>query len=129
MDLKQSFYANLERAQQEIKEYEAIKKKLDSRRLDFDSKQNKLESAKRDAPELEEAVRIAETKFNDTLAECETKMRQVIEMQDTLVRDIAGFVAAHVQYYQTALDSMLQVQRDLDDLYVYLYVHCILTFM
>lgn len=49
-----------------MKEYQALQKKLSSRRLDYDAKLAKVQKAKKEKPEWEEEMQAAKTKYEET---------------------------------------------------------------
>jgi phage regulator Rha-like protein len=49
-----------------IFEFQALRKKLDSRRLDYDAKLNKLQKAKKEKPEWEQEVQASKMKYEET---------------------------------------------------------------
>jgi len=49
-----------------MKEYQALQKKLHSRRLDYDSKLAKVQKAKKEKPEWEEEMQSAKAKYEET---------------------------------------------------------------
>jgi hypothetical protein len=51
---------------EEYKDYDHLKRKLDSRRLDYDAKLNRLGKAKKEKPELEQEVQAAKLKYEET---------------------------------------------------------------
>ncbi len=49
-----------------MKEYQALQKKLSSRRLDYDAKLAKVQKAKKEKPEWEEEMQAAKAKYEET---------------------------------------------------------------
>lgn len=68
---------------EESKEYDQLKKKLENRRLDFDAKLNQVQKAKKETPQLEEATRVAQAKYEETMTALTNKM---IEINSTEVQ-------------------------------------------
>lgn len=64
-----------------MKDYAALKKKLENRRLDYDAKQNKLSKSKKENPGLEEETKIAQQKYFETLDAVETLMSTFAERE------------------------------------------------
>jgi predicted nuclease with TOPRIM domain len=118
--LRQNFYENLERANTEILEYKALRKKLEHRRVEYDSKLNKVQKAKKESPELEEDMREARVKYDECLKDTEAKMQQVMEGDDVLMRDLASYVDAHVEYFRKGLEVFERVGQEIASSYVIL---------
>lgn len=57
-----------------VKEFDHLKKKLENRRLDFDAKQNKLNKSKKEKPSLEEEMRAAQYKYEETYSDMQNLM-------------------------------------------------------
>lgn len=57
-----------------MKDYAALKKKLEMRRLDYDAKLNKLNKSKKEKPGLEEEMKTAQKKYHETLNDVEELM-------------------------------------------------------
>lgn len=64
-----------------MKDYDALKKKLENRRLDYDAKLNKFNKSKKEKPGLEEEMKTAQKKYNETLADLESLMSTFAERE------------------------------------------------
>lgn len=77
-----------------LKNYGALQKKFDNRRLDYDAKQNKLSRTRRGDQQsmgaLEDEVRMAQFKYEETLKDLENVMSnfQRKEVRPTIVFDL-----------------------------------------
>ena len=72
-----------------MKDYAALKKKLEMRRLDYDAKLNKLNKSKKEKPGLEEEMKTAQKKYHETLNDVEELMetfaqREVCQPNDAI---------------------------------------------
>jgi chromosome segregation ATPase len=56
----------LEKSQAQMKEYQTLQKKLQSRRQDYDAKLAKVQKAKKEKPEWEEEMQAAKAKYEET---------------------------------------------------------------
>ncbi len=56
---------------------QALKKKMENRRLDFDAKLNKVHKSKKENSELEEETRVAQMKYEETLTDITNKMQHI----------------------------------------------------
>lgn len=104
--LRQGFHGNLERSQADIKEYLSLKKKLHTRRLDFDSKMNKVQKAKRESPEMEEDMRAAQTRYEEVLADTEGKMTTILDSEELHLRDLASLVEAQLAFFRHSVEIL-----------------------
>ncbi|KAI9596373.1 hypothetical protein BDF19DRAFT_412946 [Syncephalis fuscata] len=106
--LKAGFMDSLARAKDEIKDYQA-------RRLDFDSKTNKVQKSKRERPELEEDMRAAQSRYEEAMADTHNKMVAISELEETQHRDLVGFVEAQLDFFREGLEIMTTVKQALGD--------------
>lgn len=65
-EIKINYMNTLEGGIKDYKEYDSLRKKLASRRLDYDSKLNRLNKAKKEKPEQEQEMQAARIKYEDT---------------------------------------------------------------
>lgn len=80
-EIKMNYMSILENGIQEYKDYDTLRKKLSSRRLDYDSKLNKLNKAKKEKPELEQEMQAARIKYEDTEHDLIQKMAYLQEFE------------------------------------------------
>lgn len=83
-DIKTGYMTTLENGLQEYKDYDYLKKKLTSRRLDYDSKLNRLNKAKKEKPELEQEMQASRIKYEDTEHDLIQKMAYIQEFEVSL---------------------------------------------
>lgn len=82
--VKEDYMDTLERGMQEYREYLNLRKKLESRRLDYDAKLSKLQKAKKEKPELEQEMQASKMKYEETEYDLIQKM---MYLQDFEVSD------------------------------------------
>jgi hypothetical protein len=80
-DIEKGYMATLANGLQDYKEYDSLRKKLASRRLDYDSKLNRLNKAKKEKPELEQEMQAARIKYEDTEHDLIQKMAYIQEFE------------------------------------------------
>lgn len=64
--IKDDYMATLEVGLHEYKEYQSLRKKLESRRLDYDAKIGRLQKAKKEKPEWEQEMQASKLKYEET---------------------------------------------------------------
>ena len=79
--LKDDYMSTLEVGLQEYKDYLALKKKLESRRLDYDAKLGRLQKAKKEKPELEQEMQASKLKYEETEYDLIQKMVYLQEFE------------------------------------------------
>lgn len=65
----------------EYKDYDALRRKLELKRLDYDSKLNRLHKAKKEKPELEQEMQAARMKYEETEHDIIQKMAYLQEFE------------------------------------------------
>jgi hypothetical protein len=80
-EIKSGYMTTLANGLQDYKEYDSLRKKLASRRLDYDSKLNRLNKAKKEKPELEQEMQAARIKYEDTEHDLIQKMAYIQEFE------------------------------------------------
>lgn len=85
-EIKTHYMTMLQNGIKEYKEYDTLKKKLASRRLDYDSKLSKLKKAKKEKPDLEQEIQAARIKYEDTEHDLIQKMAILQEFEVSNVR-------------------------------------------
>ncbi|KAF9910923.1 hypothetical protein EC991_005097 [Linnemannia zychae] len=104
--LGSSYIECLERAQAQMKEYQAMQKKLHSRRLDYDAKLAKVQKAKKEKPEWEEEMQAAKAKYEDT-RECVLGIMSAIsESQDENVISLKAYYDAQLAYARRMVEIL-----------------------
>lgn len=84
-DIKMGYMTTLDNGLQEYKEYDSLRKKLASRRLDYDSKLNRLNKAKKEKPELEQEMQASRIKYEDTEHDLIQKMAYIQEFEVIII--------------------------------------------
>lgn len=97
----------------QIKEHESLKVKLEGRRLDYDNKHNSVVKAKKEKPELEEALRIAREKYDQTLDEATELMQKINGDQEAQIASLKSFVDAELDYHSAMTTSLQALQSHL----------------
>ena len=108
--------ASLEEKRAQVKEHESLKVKLEGRRLDYDNKHNSVVKAKKEKPELEEALRIAREKYDQTLDEATELMQTINGDQEAQISSLKAFVDAELEYHSSMTTSLKALQEHLSSL-------------
>eukprot|EP00124_Ichthyophonus_hoferi_P000226 Ihof_evm10s8 gene=Ihof_evmTU10s8 len=92
--------------EKEIKDLLAQRKKLDSRRLDYDAKRRTWEKRMND-PKIEEEFRISETRYEDIKELAYNGMLEILENEPEYTRQLLSLVQAQMSFYKQALDVLI----------------------
>lgn len=104
---------NMERSLAAMKEYQAARKKLESRRLTYDSALGKVQKARKEDSKLEEELRTAKIRYEELSDDVKQRMLSIREAESDNLRDILTFVAAEAEYFEAARVILSTLQRAL----------------
>ncbi|KAK4236180.1 hypothetical protein C8A03DRAFT_17153 [Achaetomium macrosporum] len=107
-----SWLESLERSLAMMKEYQAARKKLESRRLNYDASTTKLHKAKRDDFRLEEELRAAKAKYEESSEDVLRRMQDIQEAEADSVRDLTHFLDAEIDYHERCAEELRRVRQN-----------------
>lgn len=113
--MRQTLIARLETYAADMKTYKHLRGKLENRRLDYDSKMNKLQKVKKENPALDEELRTAQQKYEETLKEVEELMVTLNDSEEPQMDGLLAFLDAQLTYHQQCLsitDKLKSVIKD-----------------
>ncbi|KJE88733.1 endophilin-A1 [Capsaspora owczarzaki ATCC 30864] len=99
----------------EIKDVNFHRKKLESRRLDFDYKRRRGHKGGQPDPKADEELRIAEQKFEESKELSWNGMQAILENEAEQVSQLNAFVQAQLAFHNTAVDVLTQLAQSLSD--------------
>lgn len=79
--MKNDYLEKLEEGLTMFKEYSNLRKKLESRRLDYDAKLGRLQKSKKEKPELEQEMQASKMKYEDSEYDVIQKMAALQEFE------------------------------------------------
>ncbi|KAJ7250607.1 hypothetical protein C8J57DRAFT_1521018 [Mycena rebaudengoi] len=112
-----TFLASLVRFKEDIKEYEALRKKLESRRLSYDAaiaKNDKLKSSKkeRERTDAEEEMERAKLRYEETAEEVEAHMHAIQETEIVQMRELTSLLSLEITFVEQYLDVLKDTRAD-----------------
>ncbi|KAF1346546.1 hypothetical protein BDV97DRAFT_300900 [Delphinella strobiligena] len=107
-----SWLESVERSLAQMKEYQAARKKLDSRRLAFDTSQAKLNKSKKEDFRMEEELRAQKAKYEESQDDVERRMMDIKEAEAESIQDLTAFLEAELAYYDRAREVLMSLKRD-----------------
>ncbi|CEP11464.1 hypothetical protein [Parasitella parasitica] len=111
-DIRMSYMTTLENGLQEYKEYDSLRKKLESRRLDYDSKINRLNKAKKEKPELEQEMQASRIKYEDTEHDLIQKMAYLQEFENEHRDALFDMIEAQSAYHTQARELLESLKKN-----------------
>lgn len=107
-----SWLESVERSMIQMKEYQAAKKKLESRRLAFDTATINMQKSKKEDYRKEEELRSQKAKYEESNEEVFRRMLDIKEAEVDSVADLTTFLEAELTYYDRCKEVLLQLKRE-----------------
>ncbi|KAL8710959.1 MAG: hypothetical protein Q9220_004558 [cf. Caloplaca sp. 1 TL-2023] len=106
-----SWLESLERSLAQMKDYQTARKKLENRRLAYDTSLAKMQKAKREDFRVEEELRIQKAKYEETSEDVYRRMQDIKEAETDSVTDLGAFLDAEINYYDRCRDILMQLKE------------------
>ncbi|RCH96477.1 hypothetical protein CU097_013824 [Rhizopus azygosporus] len=110
--MKYDYLEKLEEGMNQFKEYQALRKKLESRRLDYDAKLARLQKSKKEKPELEQEMQAAKLKYEETEYDVIQKLASLQEFEDEHCIALEHLLDLQIQYLSRSLEIVQQVKSN-----------------
>ncbi|KAI4153437.1 MAG: hypothetical protein LQ340_002309 [Diploschistes diacapsis] len=91
---------------------QAARKKLESRRLAYDTAAAKMEKAKREDFRSEEELRSQKAKYDEATEDVYRRMMDIKEAESDSVLDLTEFLEAELSYHERCREVLMQLKRD-----------------
>ncbi|GAA5811198.1 hypothetical protein MFLAVUS_004629 [Mucor flavus] len=111
-EIREVYLKILETGLQNYKDYDTLRKKLASRRLDYDSKLNRLNKAKKEKPELEQEMQASRIKYEDTEHDLIQKMAYIQEFENEHRDALFDLVQVQSTYHNQAKELFETVKTN-----------------
>ncbi|EOD47709.1 hypothetical protein GTA08_BOTSDO09300 [Neofusicoccum parvum] len=111
-DSTSSWLESLERNLAQMKEYNAGRKKLEQRRLAYDTALVKMQKAKKEDFRVEEELRSQKAKYEETSEDVFRRMEEIKEAERENVEDLTTFLEAELAYHDKCREVLMQLKRD-----------------
>lgn len=95
-----------------MKEYQAARKKLDTRRLAYDASLAKMQKAKKEDFRVEEELRSQKAKYEETNEDVYRRMLDIKEAETESVTDLTAFLDAELVYHDRCREALQQLRRE-----------------
>ena len=107
-----SWLESVERSQVQMKEYQTARKKLEQRRLAYDTASGKMQKSKREDYRTEEELRSQKVKYEESQEEVVRRMMDVKEAEADSVADLTSFLEAECAYYERCREVLVAVRKE-----------------
>jgi hypothetical protein len=92
-----------------MKEYQAARKKLETRRLAYDTSLAKMQKAKKEDFRFEEELRSQKAKYEDDV---QRRMQDIRVNDPQSVADLGLFLEAQLEYHEKCRAALIQLQSE-----------------
>ncbi|CAO3589959.1 unnamed protein product [Absidia cylindrospora] len=112
--IKDNYVVILQQLAQSFKEYLTLCRKLESRRLDYDAKYNRLQKAKKESPDSEQSVQSAKVKYEETEVDVVQCMISLQETETEHCDALRSMLEAQLCYHKEATRILENVKKGWD---------------
>ncbi|KAJ9502172.1 hypothetical protein LTR99_001018 [Exophiala xenobiotica] len=102
----------LERSLVQMKEFQAARKRLETRRLAFDTSLAKMQKAKKEDFRVEEELRTQKAKYEESADDVQRRMEEIRDSDPESVTDLAAFLDAELTYHDKCREALLQLKSE-----------------
>ena len=95
-----------------MKEYQAARKKLDARRLAYDTSLAKMQKAKKEDFRVEEELRSQKAKYEETNDDVYRRMLDIKEAETESVADLTAFLDAELSYHERCREALQHLRKE-----------------
>ncbi|KAI1749684.1 BAR domain-containing protein [Xylaria castorea] len=107
-----SWLDGLERSLAMMREYQSARKKLESRRLAYEASVGKMQKAKREDFRLEDELRAAKAKYEESSEDVYRRMMDIKEAEADSVRDMGNFLDSELDHYERCAEELRRVKKE-----------------
>ncbi|OUM64880.1 hypothetical protein PIROE2DRAFT_60358 [Piromyces sp. E2] len=100
----------------EMKNYSALKKKFDHRRLDLDEIQSRVKKSSKEKPQLVQDLRVSQDKYEESLDELTKKIFDLNNCNNKHLESLKEFCLSELEYHRNAVDILTDVYNSIVDL-------------
>lgn len=95
-----------------MKEYQAARKKLETRRLAYDTSLAKMQKAKREDFRVEEELRSQKAKYEEAEEDVYRRMLDIKDSEGDSVSDLTSFLEAQLIYHEKCREALVQLRDE-----------------
>lgn len=91
---------------------QAARKKLETRRLAYDTSLTKMQKTKKEDFHMEEELRSQKAKYEESTEDVLRRMQDIKETEIDSVVDLTSFLEAELTYHDRCREVLTQLKRD-----------------
>ncbi|KAF3917151.1 Endophilin-A2 [Arthrobotrys entomopaga] len=110
-NVNDNWLLGLERDLTHMKEYQAARRKLESRRLAYDTAQSKMQKQKKEDFRLEDELRSQRIKYEELSDEVLRRMNDIRDGEQETLMELGAFLDAELEYYDKCRNLLMRVKE------------------
>jgi hypothetical protein len=95
-----------------MKEYQAARRKLETRRLAYDTSLAKMQKAKKEDFRNEEELRSQRAKYEEAEDDVHRRMQDIRDMDPESVADLGSFLEAQLAYHDRCREALMELRQE-----------------
>ncbi|KAJ2389725.1 hypothetical protein H4S02_002221, partial [Coemansia sp. RSA 2611] len=113
--VKEGWLPELQRSLDDFKQYVTLQKKLETRRSEYDSKMVKFQKARKDNITVEDELRTAQVRYEDTYDDLGRRMMDMQDAEQEYLRGAFSFYEAQMEYHQRCYEQLTRIRGAFDE--------------
>ncbi|OJJ48850.1 hypothetical protein ASPZODRAFT_1331974 [Penicilliopsis zonata CBS 506.65] len=102
----------LERSLAQMKDYYSSRRKLESRRLAYDTSLSKMQKAKKEDFRVEEELRTQKVKYEEANEDVYRRMQDIKDSETENLADLTAFLEAQLTYHERCCEVLMQLKNE-----------------
>ncbi|KAG4305771.1 hypothetical protein PORY_000681 [Pneumocystis oryctolagi] len=101
---------SIERSLVQFKDYQAARRKLENRRLSYDSVSNRFPKAKKEDSKIEEELRVAKAKYEEACENIYTRIYNIQQSEATHLNNLTTLLDMECKYYESCYEIVQELR-------------------
>ncbi|KAK9452358.1 uncharacterized protein V1518DRAFT_411048 [Limtongia smithiae] len=110
--IQHNFLEGIEKSIAQFKDFQAARKKLEYRRLAYDTALSKVQKLKREDVRLEEEVRAQRIKYEEAGEDVVRKMNAIRDAETDCLADLVDFFEGECEYYERCNEILVALKKN-----------------
>ncbi|KAG5517947.1 hypothetical protein PMAC_000402 [Pneumocystis sp. 'macacae'] len=115
-DVYDTVLGSMERSLVQFKDYQVARKKLESRRLSYDSVSNRFLKAKKEDPRIEEELRVAKAKYEEACENIYARIYAIQQLEATQLNNLAMLLDIESKYYKSCHTAIQELKKSWEEI-------------
>ncbi|CCJ29252.1 unnamed protein product [Pneumocystis jirovecii] len=115
-DVSNTVLGSMDRSLVQFKDYQTARKKLESRRLSYDSVSNRFLKAKKEDPRIEEELRVAKAKYEEACENIYTRIYAIQQLETTQLSNLAALLDMESKYYKNCHIAIQELKKSWEEI-------------